>query len=384
MMMTITSKDSISKGRFHVTGLRAVALIMSTIILAATGGGLVYASGSAATQLYNVQIFVSTAEPAMNYYYLTAYNSTGGEVAQSQSQYPGFGLELPAGTYLFTVTAVQQVSQPPCQLCMGPLSSVSPSGASSTMIPVRTGFASEYGYVMEQVNGPTTINIQTQNVYNITRVKVAINVNFMNGTPAQGAYVYAYVVGEGYYYFYFGDPYVMYTTTNSSGVAVLSVPSLPVEVYAWLWVPVNIPKNVTTIQTTVGGEPVNVTVYWQPTSVGLAGTALIFPPTREATITLKVQRQEFWAQPLAAQSGVSGQSVLVGGESNSSQGAPAAIYNQISSGAQQYVQPGGPISQLPGTGGTQSSTGFSFELLLAAATAVIAFVVLFVYFIRRR
>ena len=57
--------------------------------------------------LDNVQVLVQTTNSNMTSYSLTAYNSSGYEVVSSTSNYPGFGLELPSGTYLITVTASQ-------------------------------------------------------------------------------------------------------------------------------------------------------------------------------------------------------------------------------------------------------------------------------------
>jgi len=53
----------------------------------------------------------------------------------------------------------------------------------------------------------------------------------------------------------------------------------------------------------IGGEKVNVTVYWQPSSMGLAGDALIIPPTTSASITLHVQTPTYWATPYGAATG---------------------------------------------------------------------------------
>ncbi|MDG6935091.1 MAG: hypothetical protein JRN68_10410, partial [Nitrososphaerota archaeon] len=328
------ANNSLRMVRRHFVPLAAALMILLS-------GTVIYVSASDAPQLFNVQVFVTTAQPEMNYYYVTAYNSTGSIVVQSQGQYPGFGLELPKGSYLLAVTAIQQGGPICVDICA--------SGSVQNSLPVRAPLPEEYGYKLLQVNGPATTSIQMENVYNITQTKITIQVYFENGTPAEGAQVYASVVGQQYYYPYYASN--MYGRTNSSGVAVLKVPSLPVEVYAWDWVAVNLPKNITTVQTIIGGEPVNVTVYWQPTYVGLAGNALVIPPADQATITLKVQRQDFWAVPLVSQAGASSQVVTPGSESSTPQGVPAMVASQLSSiSGSQYVQPGGnqgAISQLP-------------------------------------
>jgi preprotein translocase subunit SecF len=67
---------------------------------------------------------------------------------------------------------------------------------------------------------------------------------------------------------------------------------------------VNIPKSVTTVTTTVGGQPVNVTVYWQPNYVELTGSALIIPPSTSAHMTLQVEQQNYVLEPDTIQTGV--------------------------------------------------------------------------------
>lgn len=360
--------------RRHFVPLAAALMVLLS-------GTVIYVSAADAPQLFNVQVFVTTAQPEMNYYYLTAYNSTGSIVVRSQGQYPGFGLELPKGSYLLAVTAIQQGGPICVDICAG--------GTFQNSLPVRAPLPEEYGYQLLQVNGPATTNIRTENVYNITQTKITIHVNFENGTPAEGAQVYASVVGQQYYYPYYTSN--MYGRTNSSGVAALTVPSLPVEVYAWDWVAVNLPKNVTTVQTTIGGEPVNVTVYWQPTYVGLAGSALVIPPANQATITLKVQRQDFWAVPLVSQAGASSQVVTPGSESSTPQGVPAMVASQLSSiSGSQYVQPGGnqgTISQLPAPPSapqTVSPGGYMNTVLLGAIAAAVSITLVLSIFLALR
>ena len=110
---------------------------------------------------------------------------------------------------------------------------------------------------------------------------------FFNGTAASGAYVSAYVVGANYPY---SQDWVTYGQTGSDGIFTLVMPRAPIQVSATLPYSINLPKNVSTITVVIGGQKVNVTVYWQPNSVTLSGQALILPPDSGADITLQVQQ----------------------------------------------------------------------------------------------
>ena len=268
-----------------------------------------HAALSSAT-LDNVQVLVQTTNSNMTSYSLTAYNSSGYEVVSSTSNYPGFGLELPSGTYLITVTASQDGSYYyPIVYASGVASSSGPSvpsNASSTNVivspPVQMPIT-EYGYVLQTVNAPVSLNIKTAPFTNIGTTKVHVSVSYVNGTGASGVYLYASVVG-GDYYDGSNAKAVLSNQTNASGSTTLVVPNLPILLNGWISLPVNIPKSVTTVTTTVGGQPVNVTVYWQPNYVELTGSALIIPPSTSAHMTLQVEQQNYVLEPDTIQTGV--------------------------------------------------------------------------------
>ena len=297
-----------SKARFGTVGAGLAAIILASMAL--TTLPVVFASNASYN---NVQIFVTTSSNLNYSYFFTAYNLTGQLVGTTQTPYPAAAFELPAGTYLFTVSAVEQTSYG-CYVCAEPLTSGQASGSSSstpaqspivikngTLLPVFRPPASEYGFKLEQVSGPDTINIVTQNTTRFPTTPVTVKVSFANGTAAAGASVSASIVGQ-WYYWWGNDPSVVTSNqTNSDGVASLVLPNAPAVVDAWDWVPVNLPANQTTFKVDVGGQTVNVTAYWEPTYVGLAASALIIPPTNSVSLTLHYQQPNFWVTPAGAQ-----------------------------------------------------------------------------------
>ncbi len=213
-------------------------------------------------------------------------------MASSQSPYPAFSFELPIGNYLFAVSASSSYAYP----VVGPLNNgATASEKSAIAYPVYYNPA-EYGYLVTELNSSRTVNISTHQIENMSTTNVMIVAKFANGTAAAGTNVYASIVG-GYYGYDEPNNLVMSNQTGNDGIATLVVPSVPLEITAWNWVPVNLPQSETTTQVTIGGEPINVTVYWQPTYVGLAGSALLIPPSQQVVITLKAQQQNFWAFP---------------------------------------------------------------------------------------
>ena len=295
---------------------KAVALT-SIVILAGLGilaPKLTF--GSSSTQSYNnIQIFVSPQNSSLNQFSVEAYNSTGGLVASSQSSYPAFSLELPTGNYLFAVTASSSFTYP----IVGPMSNGATSSQKSSIVYPVYYNPGEYGYLVTELNSSRTVNISTHRIDNISTTKVTIVAKYSNGTAAADTSVYASIIG-GYYWYNTPNNLVMSNQTGNDGISTLIVPSVPLEINAWNWVPVNLPQSETTTQVTIGGEPVNVTVYWQPTYVGLAGSALLIPPSQQAVITLKAQQQSYWAFP---QGVASSQTVAPGSQS----GSPSTVAN---------------------------------------------------------
>jgi hypothetical protein len=280
------------------------ALTLSILVLfAGLGilGGSSIASAATAQTYNNVQIFVSPQNSTLDTFSVSAYNSTGGLVASSQSSYPAFSFELPSGEFLFAVTASSSHGYPsPGPIAYG-VSQGAASSSSGAAMPVKYYNPEEYGYVLTNITSSRTLHISTSQIQTMNTTKITVTAKFLNGTAAAGTYVDASIVGGGYWYSP-DNSITMSGQTGSDGVVTLQVPAVPLELTAWNWISVNLPTSQTTTQVTIGGSPVNVTVYWQPTYVGLAGSSLIIPPTTTATITMKAQQPNYWYYP----SGVTG------------------------------------------------------------------------------
>jgi len=222
--------------------------------------------------------------------------------------------------------------------------------------------------------------------------KVTITAKFLNGTAAAGTYVDASIVGGGYWY-PSDNSVTMSGQTGSDGVVTLQVPAVPLELTAWNWISVNLPTSQTTTQVTIGGSPVNVTVYWQPTYVGLAGSSLLLPPATSATITMKAQQPNYWYYP----QGVSGVASSLPPSAQSASGAssgtiangpgavPASVAGsspQFSSGQTQSPPLTTLISPLPATTVTSvvtttaTSTPASNSTSIALEGGVVAAIVI--------
>jgi hypothetical protein len=269
-----------------------------------------------------IQVFVSTQSSLDTSYLVSVYNSTGGLVATSQSQYPAVSFELPSGNYLFTAVASQPYSY------KNPIPLGIAQSSSQIAYPISSS-PSEYGYSMTQVSSSSTINISTTPISDLRTSHVTLHVNFQNGTAASDASVGASIVG-GWYWIYESNV-VLSNQTDNNGVATLTVPAVPVEITAWKWVPVNLPENETTTRVNIGGEPVNVTVYWQPTYVGLAGEVLVIPPETGASITLHNQQTSYWVMPYGVETPQTG--IGTSQIANGPGGVPANQYSALSNGA---------------------------------------------------
>ena len=240
-------------------------------------------SAGASPALNSIEVTIQTTKPLPYQYQLTAYNTSGFQVANFYGNYPEAAFGLPSGTYLITASAYYQQTSV-CNLC--PLEKGSLNGSASIPVLYVQPYA-EYGYAVEKLTGPAQITIVTSNSTQTSLVKLPIHVQFFNGTSATGAYVSAYVVGANYVN---SQNWVTYGQTGSDGNFTLFMPNAPIEVSASMTVPINLPKNVSTVTVVVGGQKVNVTVYWQPSSVTLSGQALILPPEKGAAITLQAQQ----------------------------------------------------------------------------------------------
>ncbi len=349
-----------------ITKRIAIQVSIFSLLLAISGLGLFgprttsFAASSSSPSFDNVQVFVTPQNTSLNVFSMTVYNTTGGIVASSQSSYPAFSFELPEGNYVFTVTAGSSngySTSPPV-----PLGSTAANQAIVYRGPY--GYQQEYGYSMVTVNSSKSITISTTELSSVQSVTLTVLAKYANGTLASGASVYASVVGGDSWY-YPGSTLSMSNQTGSNGSVTLIVPDVPLEITAWEWLPVNLPQTQVTTQVTVAGESVNVTAYWQPTLVGVAGSAVITPPFQQTNITLTAQQQNFWAYPQGVVStppsivapGVEGASSQ-GTAANSPSGIPASVLAQ---------EQGGSTTQSPGASQSLTSSPVTVTLTTTAS-----------------
>ena len=374
--MTEVQKRTRIRSGLKLQEQRIGTFLAVSLLLLLTSGGATLAQPPAAATTYNqVQVKVQTANALNATYIGTVYNSSGYMEATFQSRYPVFTFDLPSSTYLFAVTALQQsVSRCPLydQYAKGGAAQAGPAMIYPPCF--WNNPAIEYGYSFQQVAGSTSITVSTQPIDKIPTSNVTITARYLNGTAASGASVSAYIVGEWYWWGNSNNRLVLWGQTDKTGKVDLTVPSVPVEVSAWMWLPVNLPRNQTTVQTTVGGEKVDVTVYWQPTYVGLAGSALIVPPKTGVSITLHAQQPNYWATPYGVQTmgAVSATSKTMGTIASADGGIPAQQYSQYQYGPssptgvpQQYMP---PVLTVPSSTSSSTDTAQSTSTLLSGAT----------------
>ena len=247
---------------------------------------------AAAPTLDLVQVGLQTSMSYPCQYTLAAYNTSGYQVASYQSGYPGAAFQLPAGTYLLTASAYYQNSTS-CLQCVYPgtsgSSTASGAGAGTAIAPITRPFTSEvaeYGYSVTQVSGPTSIAINLKNASALPLTQLTIHVGYANGTAASGASVSGSVVGS---YYVYSPKATSYGQTDKSGDVTLTMPQAPVDVNAYLSIPLKLPSSTTTVTVNVGGQKVNVTIYTEPSQISLNGEALILPPQTSANIVLHYQ-----------------------------------------------------------------------------------------------
>jgi hypothetical protein len=130
---------------------------------------------------------------------------------------------------------------------------------------------------------------------------------------------------------------------------------------------------------------VNVTVYWQPTYIGLSGSGLLLPPQNNINITLRYQQPDYWVIPETAESrGALSGNAQTGTVASQPSGVPSlASASSPTQGSSQYYLP----SQIPAmqqaaalgpSAGTQPGASIDAFAIAAAAFAVAALAVVVV------
>jgi hypothetical protein len=382
-------EDADARPRTRVLLLAACSFL--AFLLPVFGGGFAQATAATTPGLYNVQVSIQTTSTLPDYFVVSAYNSSGALLTTSQNQYPAGSLEVPAGSYFFTATAIVQSSYYQTYPVYSSGSAISPSSPSVCCVYKQP--VVEYGFAAQKVSGPVSLTIPTKNLNATSTTAITIQANYPNGTAAEGASVSASILGNSYWWGY-DSKVSMYNTTNASGSATLVTPNAPMLFSVWASLPVTLPTNQTTVQRTIAGERVNVTVYWQPTYVSFAGWSLVTPPQASAQVALRYQQPMYYVTPYAvgASSGA-GQASAAAGGGVAVPGSSEAQSASNAAGQAALVYPGfgpGGISQPPGQaqssaqtvyvttsgGGAPSSAGTDDTLLLVAVGAAVAFGVL--------
>ncbi len=350
-------------------------------------------AGSTVT-LYQVQLSVQTKSISpVSSYDLVAFNSTGSGVASYTGQYPRVTFDLPAGTYLFAATATGPSSSqsPVCCVCAGSGTASPPaktaqsngsSSAASTAIAYPCYFGNppeEYGYSLTQISGAATLVIATAPPSGIPTANVSVSVSFKNGTAVSDAYVYASVVGADWYWG--GDSNVtMGAQTSANGVAQLVVPEVPLVVTASDSVQVSLPGTQTTEQVNVGGQLVNVTLYYSPNYVYETATALLVPPKTSLSMVVTAQPNNQLI-PYAVSSSSSGQTgsgplTASTPAQTATQGAAATLSSTTSSSTIQTSSiPPIPASDIAAAASSHpSSSAPGISVLAVGAIAVLAII----------
>ena len=338
-------------------------------------------SARASQSLNSVDVTIQTTRALPYQYSLTAYNTSGFQVANFYGSYPEAAFGLPSGTYLITASAYYQQNYVCNNLC--PLETGAVNGnASAIAIPYMPPY-SEYGYAVVQLTGPEQITITTSNSTQSSLVSIPIHVQLLNGTAASGAYVSAYVVGGNYVD---TQGWVSNGQTGSDGNFTLVMPNAPIQVSASLSYPINLPRNVSTVTVVIAGQKVNVTVYWQPNSVTLSGQALILPPEKGAEITLQVQQSYPYPVPYAGEGTASSGGVTT---VTTTIATTTAAPQQGSTPQSNRIAPFSPSSEQissPAQQSTPAASGFSAieDLIIALGAAAIVGVGTMIMLIRRR
>lgn len=331
------------------------------------------AFSAASAQNYNIlQVSVQPTNSSFTYYSVTVYNMSGTALTQSSGYFPEFAFQLPSGRYMITALAESQYGYP---LSLEGKSS-NQAAQPSTLIPFR--MQSEYGYAIVDISSSEGLTIKTYPSYNLSTHTLEVSLSYPDGTPVQDAYVYASVIGAGGWYWWNGgqNKLVMWGQTDTSGRTELVVPTLPLEVTAWVWVPIKMPENITTISVNVAGERINVSVYYQPVSAGFSAVALVMPSQATLSMTLHYQQQNYWvyasaqSQLAPLQSQPSSPTPFTQPSLQGQNPIPYSVYNDIYSNPpvsipQAVIQPSDRIQIQP------SYQSYLFASILIAAAAIL-------------
>ncbi|MEM0286672.1 MAG: hypothetical protein QXG05_00670 [Nitrososphaerota archaeon] len=319
-----------------ITTRALLIIVASALALSALSVPLVIAHAATDIASLNIlQVQIQPSNSTVTDYSTYVYNSSGQLVAQAYGSYPVYSFGLPSGKYLIIAAATKTIL-PISLFSSTSLANITPISANASIkSPSIIAYKpyEEYGYRLIGLNSSTNIVIKTSAPSAIPVYKVDISALLPDGSPAANADVYASPVATGWWYWYAAvnqSEIKMWGQTDATGHVTLAIPELPTLITAWLWVPIDLQKNVTTVSINVAGQAINVSIYYQPQSVGFSGNSLIIPPQNSAMITLHYQPEQYWIY----QGAQSSSSLTIPGikQSSSQLGVPASLYQSIQSG----------------------------------------------------
>ena len=133
----------------------------------------------------------------------------------------------------------------------------------------------------------------------------------------------------------------------------------------------------------------NVTVYWEPTYVGLSGSGLLLPPQSSISLVLHQQQPDYWVMP----AGVASRGAYVSGAGSATvasqpNGTPslASTDSGTQGSSQSYLPQKIPAIQQVANPGSTNTTALSLgtDGLLLATAAVVAVALAAVLVARQR
>lgn len=224
-----------------------MALFLAVVLATAIFSSVLTAAAASGNTSPSVS-YVNIAGKGANYY-VAVYGMNGTMLVSEYASYDTVALALPTGEYIVTVNSY-------------PTSGYYYTGRSA--------------YAYSVASAPFNITLDPENITLYGCSSISVTARFVNGSSVMPSYSYGYPLGDPYWYQACPESITGYNET--SGVNYIEVPNVPSLVYAYYWYPVNLASGSQNITVNAGGIPVQVRVYYWPTSLTLSGRALILPP----------------------------------------------------------------------------------------------------------
>jgi hypothetical protein len=287
-------------------------------------------------------------------YYVGVYAMNGSLVLSQFTSYTTVALVLPQGEYIVAVDAY----------------------------PADGYFTAGSRYAYAVATAPFNLTLSPENITLYGCSSVSVAAKFVNGTSARPSYSYVYPLGDPYWYQ--ACPVSISGYNETAGVNFIEVPNVPSLVYAYSWYPVNLASGSQNVTVNAGGVPVQVRVYYWPTSVILTGRVLIIPPFQEKVrVVLNTSNPSYppcyygvMCPIFAAQSTQGGVASTFGGAAALPGGQiapPVTVTSPIPEYSAEYSAPAIPSTPtvFPMI---QTTPGYELGLTLAAGALVVALI----------